>query len=138
MRNYIFLAIVLFTLTGKLQAQSMKEILTTGNWSLSKQIDSLYATDTLVISQKPLVSHGWIQFGNDSVLRQRQTQHYCKKTKKNSYAMMIDYKWNKIGTWDIHNDNLEVFFVNKTLVLISSMMSSAKVKFIVTSIRTRP
>jgi len=138
MRNTIFLVIVLFTLTGKLHAQSLKEILTNGNWSLSRPFDSLHTSDTLVISQKPVVSHGWIQLGNDSVLRQRQTLHYCKKTKANAYAMMIDYKWNKIGVWNIRNDNLEVFFENKIFVLTISRISSYEVRFIVTRISTHP
>jgi hypothetical protein len=127
MKNFLVI-ILLLAFDNRLQAQSPKEILTTGNWSLSKPIYSLHTSDTLVVSQKPIVNYGWIQFGNDSLLRRRQTLHYCKKTKVNVYAMMMDYKWNQIGSWSIENNRLEIYFDGKAVVFMISRISSTEAR----------
>ncbi|HTB07123.1 MAG TPA: hypothetical protein VK806_09245 [Bacteroidia bacterium] len=139
MKNYILLIILLLTigLNEPAQAQSLKDLITKGNWCISKPIDSLHISDSLAIDYKPMDRYGngkWIQFGLDSIWKQRRTYHYCKRI-KNKETFMLGYKWDKRGKWNIFYENLEITIGNKTIDLMTRSISANRVKFIVATIR---
>jgi hypothetical protein len=134
-KSHLLIILLSFCFNCKLQAQSLRVILTQGNWCISKPIDSLHVSDSLVIIQKPMNSFGkWVNFGKDSAWKQRQTYHCCQRNKKGAYTMSVGYKWVKRGTWSVFYENLEITLGNRKMDLMTKSISANSVKFVVATI----
>jgi hypothetical protein len=134
---FILSILLLFGINYRISAQSLKDIITNGNWHISKPLDSLHITDSLVIALKQMTFFSdryWVQFGNDSALKQRQTYHFCQSSKKGRYTMRLGYRWNERGSWVIFYDNLELKFGNRTLDLMTRRLETTNVKFVIASV----
>lgn len=139
MKNISITAIIFFSISfGKSgQAQSLKELIAIGSWATSMPIDGLNTSDTLTIEKKSGQNQGWLEFEQDSILRQCQAQHHCVSTNKNSHKMMLDYHWYNRGKWIIDGENLKIILNDKILMckIISSTPTKVKLKIAGVDIR---
>ena len=139
MRSILFLIAVIFTfcICSSAKAQSNLQMLPIGSWAPSIPIEVLRMNDSLILDQKSGVGYGYLEFLKDNVISQCQSQHHCVRTNKDSYAMMLDYRWFKRGTWKINKKNLELDLGASSVICRICSGTPARLALIVTSITQR-
>ncbi len=99
-------------------------------------IDALNNSDTLTMEKKSGQNQGWLQFEQDSVIRQCQAQHHCISESKNSHKMMLDYHWYSRGKWFMDGGSLKMILQEKILIFKVVNCTTTQVKLKVIGVNT--